>query len=121
MVYTDSDDGRHMDSCTDIRVTSVAVSDSVLPGCQSDLLAIPDALPTVCLQGARLHAITEKECIDLVLQRGDEGRGGSIFTMNLDHLRRFVRDQTAAIRYRRASIVTADGMPLIWASRLLGT
>src|SRR2546425_895446 len=34
-----------MDSCTGIRVTSVAVSDSVLPGCQADLLAKQAASP----------------------------------------------------------------------------
>jgi N-acetylglucosaminyldiphosphoundecaprenol N-acetyl-beta-D-mannosaminyltransferase len=48
-------------------------------------------------------------------------RGGTVYTMNLDHLRRFVWDPLRASNYNAASIVTADGTPLIWASRLLGT
>ena len=41
--------------------------------------------------------------------------------MNLDHLRQFVQNENFAALYRKASIVTADGMPLIWASMLRGT
>lgn len=41
--------------------------------------------------------------------------------MNLDHLRQFLQEPSYARRYREATIITADGMPLIWASRLRGT
>ena len=87
----------------------------------SDASLALENLPSVCLQGARLHAITERQCIDLVLDAIDERRGGLINTMNLDHLRRFVGEEGYAAGYSKASIVTADGMPLIWASRLRGT
>jgi N-acetylglucosaminyldiphosphoundecaprenol N-acetyl-beta-D-mannosaminyltransferase len=59
--------------------------------------------------------------VDLVLGAIDERRGGLINTMNVDHLRRFVGEEGYAAGYSKASIVTADGMPLIWASRLRGT
>lgn len=78
-------------------------------------------LPAVYLRGARLHAITERRCINLILDSLDQMRGGSVSTMNLDHLRRFVRDVASAEQYHRATIITADGMPLIWASNLQGT
>lgn len=80
-----------------------------------------DALPTLHLEGVRLHAITEANCVDHVMKELSTGRGGSIVTMNLDHLRRFVHDETYARCTRNASIVTADGMPLLWASRIRRT
>ena len=77
-------------------------------------------VPAVYLQGARLNAITEQRCIELILGSLDARRGGSVNTMNLDHVRRFVQDKNFAALYDKASIVTADGMPLIWASSLRG-
>jgi N-acetylglucosaminyldiphosphoundecaprenol N-acetyl-beta-D-mannosaminyltransferase len=78
-------------------------------------------VPAVYLQGARLNAITEQHCVELILASLDARRGGSVNTMNLDHVRRFVQDKNFAALYDKASIVTADGMPLIWASSLRGT
>ncbi|MCC7053619.1 MAG: WecB/TagA/CpsF family glycosyltransferase [Gemmatimonadaceae bacterium] len=53
---------------------------------------------------------------DLVNRR----QGGAIFTPNVDHV--VMADQHAGLRraYRRASLSFADGMPLVWTSRLLG-
>jgi N-acetylglucosaminyldiphosphoundecaprenol N-acetyl-beta-D-mannosaminyltransferase len=81
----------------------------------------PIDAPEVWIRGARLHAITESQCVALMLSEIEEQRGGSIITMNLDHLRRFVTDPSYAALCDRARVVTADGMPLIWASRLQGT
>jgi N-acetylglucosaminyldiphosphoundecaprenol N-acetyl-beta-D-mannosaminyltransferase len=78
-------------------------------------------LPAVSLMGARIHAITERQCITLILDSLESRQGGSVSTMNLDHLRRFDSDPDFAALYGDADIVTADGMPLIWASRLRGT
>src|SRR5580700_678179 len=80
-----------------------------------------ESLPTVVLKGAELHAITEIQCVEFVLVEVARHSGGSVVTMNLDHLRRFARDRDYAARCRNATIVTADGMPLIWASRLQRT
>jgi N-acetylglucosaminyldiphosphoundecaprenol N-acetyl-beta-D-mannosaminyltransferase len=80
-----------------------------------------ESLPTVVLKGAELHAITEIQCVEFVLAEIARHSGGSVVTMNLDHLRRFARDRDYAARCRNATIVTADGMPLIWASRLQRT
>lgn len=115
--------------------TSIRVPrDTAAPGLQLNLLAPRHApiapyrtrarlryLPTIWLQGARLHAITERQCVATVLTEIEKGRGGSIHTMNLDHLRQFLQEPSYARRYREATIITADGMPLIWASRLRGT
>ena len=79
------------------------------------------SMPVVLLHGVRLHAIRESQCVDSILEALDSGYGGSVSTMNLDHLRRFARYTDHAALYGKASILTADGMPLIWASNLRGT
>ncbi|MFA7229818.1 MAG: WecB/TagA/CpsF family glycosyltransferase [Victivallaceae bacterium] len=49
--------------------------------------------------------------------------GGShyIVTPNTDHIVKLQVDETFQEIYRKASLVLADGMPLIWASKLFGT
>jgi N-acetylglucosaminyldiphosphoundecaprenol N-acetyl-beta-D-mannosaminyltransferase len=44
-----------------------------------------------------------------------------VVTANVDHVVRFNRDPGVRHLYTEADAVVADGMPLIWASRLLGT
>jgi len=86
--------------------------------------ADPNALltfETVVLRGARLSALTESECVQLIMHELEARRGGWVITMNLDHLRRFENDPAYASSTRRASLLIADGMPLVWATRLQGT
>ena len=78
-------------------------------------------LRVVSIAGAQIHAITEAECVRFVTQELDAGRGGSIETMNVDHLLRFVTTPSFASFCRSATLVVADGMPLVWASRVQGT
>jgi N-acetylglucosaminyldiphosphoundecaprenol N-acetyl-beta-D-mannosaminyltransferase len=77
-------------------------------------------LPVIQLDRLRLHAITEAQCIACILDELDAGRGGIVITPNLDHWRRLRRDAAFAELYRHADIIVADGMPLVWASRLRG-
>ena len=79
------------------------------------------ALPMVQLLGVELHAITEQRTVDFVLDELDAGSGGVVVTPNLDHLRRCTRDLSFNALVAEADLVVADGMPLIWASRLQGT
>src|SRR5580698_7923620 len=78
-------------------------------------------LPAIQLRGVRLHAVTEQQTIDTILRGLDEGRGGVVMTPNLDHMRRCVRDLSFSAMLDEAELVVADGMPLVWASRLQGT
>ena len=78
-------------------------------------------LPVVELHGVELHAITERQAIDHVLDELDDGRGGVVVTPNLDLLRRCKTDLHFAAMVAEADLAVADGMPLIWASRLQGT
>ncbi len=80
-----------------------------------------DALPTVSLLGITLHAVTERQAIEHILAKLDEGQGGWVVTPNLDHLRRLTRDAAFRELCLQADLRVADGMPLIWASRLRRT
>lgn len=81
----------------------------------------PRGPPTVELEGVRLHALDEPQCVTLVVEASAAGRGGWIVTPNLDHQRRLRADDALRARYRRADLSVADGMPLVWACRLQGT
>ncbi|MFP4144896.1 MAG: WecB/TagA/CpsF family glycosyltransferase [Phycisphaeraceae bacterium] len=78
-------------------------------------------LRTVDLHGVAVHALTETEAVDEVLRALEVGRGGWVITPNLDHLRRARFDAEFRGMLEEADLVVADGMPLIWASRLQGT
>ena len=56
-----------------------------------------------------------------MLRELEAGRGGWLLTANLDHLRLCDRDPDYLRLCREASLVVADGMPLVWASRLQRT
>ena len=77
--------------------------------------------PHVELRGVKFDALTEDQAVGRVLDALDRGRGGWIITANLDHLRRAERDGEYRQMLDEADMVVADGMPLIWASRLQGT
>ena len=80
-----------------------------------------NATPKRVLLGWEFAALSEQQCIDYILHEILAGRGGWVVTANLDHLRRLVREEEFAVLCREADLLVADGMPLIWASRIQGT
>ncbi len=67
-----------------------------------------------------VDALAFDEAIDAVRALVASGTGGAIFTPNVDHV--VMADEHAGLRraYRRADLAFADGMPLVWTSRMLG-
>jgi N-acetylglucosaminyldiphosphoundecaprenol N-acetyl-beta-D-mannosaminyltransferase len=47
-------------------------------------------------------------------------QGGAVFTPNVDHVMKAEWDPAFRAAYQHASLSLADGMPLVWVSRLLG-
>lgn len=82
-------------------------------------------LPTVSgivrLMGMALHELTETETVEAVISSAETGSGAFVVTANLDHLRRYQNDSAYREAVDGATIVVADGMPLVWAARLAGT
>lgn len=78
------------------------------------------SLPQVQLECVTLAAASEAQVVEHVAARAAAGEGGWVVTVNLDILRRICREQAVRELLAPADIFTADGMPLVWASRLQG-
>ncbi|HXN33466.1 MAG TPA: WecB/TagA/CpsF family glycosyltransferase [Polyangiaceae bacterium] len=68
----------------------------------------------------RVDSVTREEALDAVEALVRRGEGGAVFTPNVDHVVLAGEDARMRSAYARASLSLADGMPLVWASRLLG-
>jgi N-acetylglucosaminyldiphosphoundecaprenol N-acetyl-beta-D-mannosaminyltransferase len=79
-----------------------------------------DRLPTVQLLGMPLARVGEDRLLDHMFGELRAGRGGWLVTANLDHLRRHAREPELRALYRDADVIVADGMPLVWATRVMG-
>jgi N-acetylglucosaminyldiphosphoundecaprenol N-acetyl-beta-D-mannosaminyltransferase len=75
----------------------------------------------VRLAGLLLAVLSPHQLLDYLFSELDSRRGGWVLTANLDILRRYAKEPEYAKLYSRADIAVADGMPLVWASRLRGT
>jgi N-acetylglucosaminyldiphosphoundecaprenol N-acetyl-beta-D-mannosaminyltransferase len=65
-------------------------------------------------------ALTEADVVARVRSHWADGVGGAITTLNVDSLRMATHDEDLARLFSSTSTVVADGMPLIWSSRLAG-
>lgn len=75
----------------------------------------------VALFGITIDNVTTAEAVEAVRRLLDDGKGRHyVATPNVDHIVRLSRDAAFRQAYAGASLVLADGMPLIWASRPLG-
>jgi N-acetylglucosaminyldiphosphoundecaprenol N-acetyl-beta-D-mannosaminyltransferase len=79
-----------------------------------------EAFDRVELDGTGIDRITEAEVVAVVRDALAHGRGGRILTPNIDILRRAQADAECRRHLDDADLIVADGMPLVWASRLGG-
>jgi len=84
-------------------------------------LARVDPPRTIRLRGVDFHVLTVDGSVAQILRGLEEGRGGWVVTINLDHHRRALRDPAYAALCERASLRVADGMLTVFASRLQAT
>ncbi|HMS01474.1 MAG TPA: WecB/TagA/CpsF family glycosyltransferase [Gemmatimonadaceae bacterium] len=63
---------------------------------------------------------TRDSALDAIERLVRAGRGGRVFTPNLDHILLVERRDDVRAAYARAALCLADGMPLVWASRRHG-
>ena len=74
----------------------------------------------VALWGVEFDCVVEADVVGYVSAELSHGRGGRIITPNVDILRRATRDAEARHHVAAATLVVADGAPLIWACRIAG-
>lgn len=74
----------------------------------------------VVLCGIEFDPVRETDVVRHVVAALAAGHGGQIVTPNVDILRRVLRDRESRDQVTAASVVVADGKPLIWASKFAG-
>jgi N-acetylglucosaminyldiphosphoundecaprenol N-acetyl-beta-D-mannosaminyltransferase len=68
-----------------------------------------------------VDAVTLPEALAVIAQMVEQRAGGTVFTPNVDHVV-LARESDDLLRaYATVDLSLADGMPVVWASRLLGT
>lgn len=70
--------------------------------------------------GVDFAAVTEEFVVDDFVAGAVAGRGRWVVTANVDHLRRYAIEEETREIIAQADIVVADGMPIVFASRLAG-
>jgi N-acetylglucosaminyldiphosphoundecaprenol N-acetyl-beta-D-mannosaminyltransferase len=80
-----------------------------------------DPLRFESLLGVEFASVTESELIEWALGRLARGQGTWICPVNIDVLRQIARDPGIRRLVGGADALVADGMPLVWASRIQGT
>jgi N-acetylglucosaminyldiphosphoundecaprenol N-acetyl-beta-D-mannosaminyltransferase len=68
-----------------------------------------------------LDSLERTQAIDAIVELVRAGRGGTVFTPNVDHIVQAEHDLAFRDAYSRASLSLVDGTPVLWAARLLGT
>src|SRR5438045_339020 len=114
-------DGNSHTDVSEPRTIAAAIGPALI---DPPVLAPPPPRQTfavVNLRGVDLHAVTEQQVVTHILDELDFGRGGTVVTPNLDHLRRCLDDLSFGALVAEADLVVADGMPLVWAARIQGT
>ena len=71
---------------------------------------------TVPVANMNLH-----ETVDELAHLASLPETSLVFTPNVDHLRMLQHNPALSAAYNQATLSVADGMPLVWASRLMGT
>ncbi len=72
------------------------------------------------LGGVSVDPVTRSEALDRIERLVEAAQGGAVFTPNVDHVVIAERDPAFRAAYRDVDVSLADGMPLLWASWLLG-
>ena len=76
--------------------------------------------PRVAILGVAIDNLTMDQVLDALESQIAEGGFHQIATANVDFVMNSVGDEELREVLNRCDIVLADGMPLVWASRLLG-
>lgn len=68
-----------------------------------------------------IDVVTFAEALDAIDGLVAAGKGGYVFTPNVDHIVTVEEHPEFEAAYQKASLSLADGMPVVWASKLMET
>jgi N-acetylglucosaminyldiphosphoundecaprenol N-acetyl-beta-D-mannosaminyltransferase len=89
-------------------------------GHQGNVAPRTAAARRIRLGGLPIDHLTFSQALDAIAAMIAAGEGGSVFTPNVDHVVMAAHDERFRVAYEAASLCLADGMPVLWAARLLG-
>jgi N-acetylglucosaminyldiphosphoundecaprenol N-acetyl-beta-D-mannosaminyltransferase len=72
------------------------------------------------VMGLPLHTFTMEGVVQHLIDESSAGKGGYVVTPNLDNMFALTHDRDLRERAMAAEVRVADGMPLVWASRIKG-
>jgi exopolysaccharide biosynthesis WecB/TagA/CpsF family protein len=72
------------------------------------------------IDGQSINVATPADAVSAALRFVAEGRSFTFFTLNMDHLVKRRGDASFRDAYRRATLISADGAPLVWLARRQG-
>lgn len=81
---------------------------------------MPQTPVRTVVEGIAFDPVTESEAVAVVTARAAAGSGGFVLTPNASILRQLRSPELGAVA-TGADLVLADGMPIVWASRVTGT
>lgn len=70
--------------------------------------------------GIQINPLRFDEALDRLMALASREGHDFVITVNVDHVVRLTRHPELRALYATADLVVADGMPLVWASRMLG-
>ena len=70
--------------------------------------------PSAAVAGVRINLASLSAAVAKLSRESREGRGFTLFTLNLDHIVKLRRSAAFRAAYSRATYVTADGWPVVW-------
>jgi len=99
-------------------VPNDASADTEMKDLQSQPLSY--SLSSVEIRGMRIHVISKEQTVNHIIHSALQSMGGWVVTPNLDILRRHTKSPSFRNLVASATLLVADGMPLVWASRVMG-
>lgn len=72
------------------------------------------------LGGLPIDALDLEGALSAIFELVSRGEGGAVFTPNVDHVVEFADNPRLREAYGSADLSLVDGMPVLWACRLLG-
>jgi N-acetylglucosaminyldiphosphoundecaprenol N-acetyl-beta-D-mannosaminyltransferase len=73
----------------------------------------------VLIYGLLFDVVDEKGVVAKIISEIENDRGGWVLTVNADILRHITSDKSLDVDWPSAELVVADGVPIVWSSRLL--
>jgi N-acetylglucosaminyldiphosphoundecaprenol N-acetyl-beta-D-mannosaminyltransferase len=78
-------------------------------------------LDNISILGIKINNLSLREAVEYIERTAHEREFSYTVTPNIDHMIKLQSDVLFREIYEEASLVVADGVPLVWASRFLGT